>query len=1554
MKFVKVSIQFFFQSFLLLFAFNVSANSFNNAIQFNGLDTYASRPSMLTSLSPVTMEIWAKWNGADNEGSTDQVIMYNGEYNSNGYGLAYPSNQTGKLWLILGGHGSYDTGFEMNANEWYHLAVELTGSRTKVYADGQLIYNTSELPNSLDFVELGPQLSVGGASNSYFFAGEADEFRIWSKNFTGQELILNGNHELNGNETDLVGYWRFSEINGDTSSTDATVNGNNLHLYGSSVFVNSGAFVFHTLPPFSLSEAEFEPNTNSEISWGDFDNDGDMDFAISGTDYGDVYRNDGNEVFTRLYADLRSEFTPSVAWTDVNLDGNLDIVLVGPSGMYVYYGDGEGGFNEYQFSAQGLSVSLIALGDYDGDGDADLFVSGNEAEYSENGSNLSFIFKNINGTFTPVNESLPGVYRGSAQWIDFDNDGDLDLFYTGAVGNGVRQVKLYTNDGFGNLTDYPTEISGFARANSAWGDYDNDGDLDLLMMGTPAGQYDPQLILYRNDQGSFVDVGAENESSFDGIFDGEIAWLDYDHDGDLDFVLLGKRSDENSETRLYKNVGDNTFLIQSNTGLVNAQGWYGENGSLIAADYDNDGDLDLLIDGSYTSDEDSFVSIFRNNTTVTNNPPTTPTEIINKTSKHNFKANDASPFNSSVDGNNVDISWPYSYDDITPQQNLSYNVLLQNENGKVISAALADEETGKLKVPKTGNAGNQTFMKFRNIPKGNYVWKVQAIDEDFLASEFSLQQNFSVTNDLPPEAPVNLEVSSNSSGHLVLTWNSVSENIAFYKIFFDTLASPSVVSDTTSETMYELSDVIVGKTYYFRITAVDSANLESDFSQEVSGKLDAFSKVNTALENVSEGNGSFADYDRDGKLDVMLSGYTDTENGKSTLFYKGDGEFNFSYDNSIQFAQAGKAEFVDQDHDGFTDVLITGFDYDCGGNGGLTELYSNTTNGEGTFWNQAQGTGLDAIYRGSVAWGDFNHDGFEDAFVTGFIEEGRIAKLFKNNGDKTFSEVEFNQESGLQGVHYSTANFVDVNNDGWLDIFYMGATGSQGKTAQLLINNGDETFTPVDIESLGISPTARGNSAWGDFDNDGDLDLLITGTETDGGSGVTKIYVNNGDNSFSQLEQSFSPLINGWSEWGDLNNDGLLDFAIIGGNPYNGGGRGKPKGALSEIIIPIDEPNFAFIYFNNGDGTFTESNEGLTALGSFPSIAFGDIDNDGDLDILTTGEWYSNSIPKKITVSKTAAKSSSLETNVYINLTSTGNSAPNPPTEVSAVIDTNDVVTISWNNGSDNETPSEGLSYNLNVWSQSGKYFVRAHSDPETGKLYLPKIGNVGESHIFVLSGLPEDFYHYSIQSVDHSFQGSSFTETGNFTIGNPLPAEVSLFTGKLNNSGAVNLVWKAETETNNSGWEIERKSNTVWKNLGFVKGRGTSTIAKNYNFEDRSAENGTHYYRLKQIDLDGKFKYSDVIEVTVDKPLTFSLGQNYPNPFNPKTVIPFSVASKVNVSLKLYDILGREIKTMMNEEKDAGNYFVDLEAVDLSSGVYFYKIQAGNFTSTKKLFLMK
>ena len=241
-------------------------------------------------------------------------------------------------------------------------------------------------------------------------------------------------------------------------------------------------------------------------------------------------------------------------------------------------------------------------------------------------------------------------------------------------------------------------------------------------------------------------------------------------------------------------------------------------------------------------------------------------------------------------------------------------------------------------------------------------------------------------------------------------------------------------------------------------------------------------------------------------------------------------------------------------------------------------------------------------------------------------------------------------------------------------------------------------------------------------------------------------------------------------------------------------------------------------------------------------------------------------------------------------------------------------------------------------------------------------------------SATPSQIYN-AIQNnaITDAFTGSVPNSTWGYgkldildAINDPaVPVELSSFSAS-NLGSAIKLNWRTETESKNYGFEIERlaggKQSSInnlnneasFEKIGFIEGHGNSNSPKEYTFIDKSINSGQYSYRLKQIDTDGSFSYSKVIELDFTAPNKYELSQNYPNPFNPATTINFNLPEAGKVKLSLYNLLGEELKTIVNEAKEAGFHTINFSANELQSGMYIYKLEAGSFVQTRKMMLLK
>jgi hypothetical protein len=187
------------------------------------------------------------------------------------------------------------------------------------------------------------------------------------------------------------------------------------------------------------------------------------------------------------------------------------------------------------------------------------------------------------------------------------------------------------------------------------------------------------------------------------------------------------------------------------------------------------------------------------------------------------------------------------------------------------------------------------------------------------------------------------------------------------------------------------------------------------------------------------------------------------------------------------------------------------------------------------------------------------------------------------------------------------------------------------------------------------------------------------------------------------------------------------------------------------------------------------------------------------------------------------------------------------------------------------------------------------------------------------------------------------------------VPVELASFSASVNGSD-VTLSWMTATELNNSGFKVERTTGEEnWTDLGFVEGHGTTTETQAYSFIDKGLAAGTYSYRIKQVDFDGSYKYYNLDqEVEIAAPISYALSQNYPNPFNPTTKIKYAVPYDGFVNIAVFNVLGEKVANIVNSIHKAGNYELTFDATNLASGIYIYRMEAGDFVSIKKMMILK
>ena len=512
----------------------------------------------------------------------------------------------------------------------------------------------------------------------------------------------------------------------------------------------------------------------------------------------------------------------------------------------------------------------------------------------------------------------------------------------------------------------------------------------------------------------------------------------------------------------------------------------------------------------------------------------------------------------------------------------------------------------------------------------------------------------------------------------------------------------------------------------------------------------------------------------------------------------------------------------------------------------------------------------------------------------------------------------------------------DIDGDGDIDLVINNSVYK---------NNGSAVFT------LSSTLNHSGRPDLFDADNDGDLDILLSNND------IINYYKNDGFGNFT-LFSTFPGSV--WA-FGDLSGNGNLDIAY-----FTNAGEVRTGMNINGIFIPSIPYPLSGQCMNSPDYT--------------DNLLINDFNNDGSQDIVSISGWiFGNSIHgydlcrsfNQLTNNGTG------DFNVQ-EINSQYNAGFQP-----FLYYAGDSKSFDFN-GDGNVDIASPISALINngsgSFSQTGNFYPYSNSlDFDcNGNGFVDLFANIVSSPLFSYSNDGLGNFQFIILNTPGLGYGSSsgdFDNDGDIDIAfkeynndkaaillngdSPLPVELSSFTSSVN-LNSVKLNWSTSLEQNNSGFEIQRMDNDApgqeaWKKSGFVNGAGNSNTQIDYTYEDKNLSSGKYKYRLKQIDFNGGYEYFMLTgEAVIGVPSSTELQQNYPNPFNPVTNISYRLSENGFVTLKVYDNSGREVKTLVNEYKQAGYYKSVFDGSGLASGIYFYKLSADNFNQTKKLSLVK
>jgi|GEM_PF-1877012 len=1264
---------------------------------------------------------------------------------------------------------------------------------------------------------------------------------------------------------------------------------------------------------------------------------------LSGSNGGIYTYNSESDQWDECFAKLSAYITCSFA-----LDSN-HVWFAGNNGVILKYADSMSGtpsdndvnlFSHTDLLTQVANSQATAWGDIDGDGDDDLFVANaygvRNFLYNNNGyGGFSRISSRV---CAPANNSYGGA------WGDFDNDGDLDLY----VANNGAENEFYQNDGSGGLTlvanSSVTEASD-ASYGASWCDYDNDGHLDLFVANS-SGQNN--ALYHNNGDGSFTAV-TEGVVVTDGSDATCGVWGDYDNDGDADlFVTTG----DDSPGLFYENQLGGQFVQKE--GYIFCGHRFRARGASWA-DFDNDGDLDLFVTNRYATN-----SLY-----------------INQNGTHFLLAENSPAME------NAARSRGSNWADMDLDGDL--DLLVMN----VDSPARCYENTGN------GGFTAHDLPPFSDDPEKQYLHYGCAVSDYDNDGDPELAVAMMGVNDMIYEnrvenrhwLKVQLEGTSSNrqgvgarvvvvaeiDGQTVRQRQELQTQSGFggqnsSTLIFglgETTTADSLIVYWPGGIIQALTNVAVNQTLTVEETAPEppvSLPITRVTSHAIAQASGAF-----------EGS-CWGDYDHDGDDDVLLVGRTGTAN----QLYRNDGQGDYTLQpvHMLAFEPLRSPCWVDVDNDGDVDLLSTA-------NQGV--FYLN--DGQGDFEKRTSEMFLDTPWEtlpSSFDFADIDSDGDLDLFCTSATPTEHW--LYVNQGDGMFrkSQTTFPVSGGPQGR--GGCQWGDYNNDGFPDILYVTVGSPYG--LNLYKNNQDGSFLRVESPVFNLAHHFHTEAInWIDFDNDLDLDLYV-GAE----GGISEVIRNDGDGEFTRLP------IGEWnvklsSDWTDLNNDGFMDLCLPSGLEFG-----------HEVAINVGE--LPIVY------------QEISDYKSYGWVSIADYDEDGDQDLLYTGGevfLYRNDNGAgswlKVRLQGQTSNSKGIGARVVVKAQVSGvvsqlmrykmcrsNSGRGQSSGDlhfglgnATVIDT---LTIHWPSGIVQQLTDVDVNQRLTVVEQSSAYEIAAITDipGDQGRQVRVSWNRHGDD----LPGAADPISHYAlwrqrgeisapseaakqadvwdyVETVParrawryafvastlkdssaagiawtrfmvtaHAASGGSLYETAvdsGYSVDNRPPSSPGSIAVTLDADGNLCLAWEGVDDKDLAHYAVYRSRNASCTSTD--AGQVGTAVLPAYIDRDLVAGN-RYYYQITAVDSAGN--ESEVSEeastagLDEDKlaggPEVFRLHQNHPNPFNPSTTIRFELPQTVHVKLTVYDVQGRRVVVLRDGEVEAGIIEVEWDGCDASGRV--------------------
>ena len=1038
---------------------------------------------------------------------------------------------------------------------------------------------------------------------------------------------------------------------------------------------------------------------------------------------------------TEITADINNaNYLGASEWGDYDNDGDLDLINIGQYGTYLYKNLGNDSFESVSNSFIYGFYGDLEWGDYDNDGDLDIIILNRDYTrlYRNNG----------NGSFTYVQAFLRAAY-GSVTFGDFDNDGDLDVLLSGGTTTSTSsaETNIYENNGNGGFSLNSTAgnvLLGGMYGTSKWADINNDGFLDVVVSGRRSTSYITRAYLNNGDK-TFT-----YKQNLEGLWYSDIELGDIDNDGDLDLVISGRNSSNSNITTLYTN--DGTGVFETSTSFPGAY-----QGDIELIDYDNDGDLDFTLSGRtvatqvYSNDGtgnwslDISLPLFEYSSLSWGDYNSDGDLDLAITGRANGSYTTVLYKNTpDITGTNPSMPSALSDSSAFGKHVLSWDPSTDVETGPLhYNVSVFNVNTSKLVL----SAMSDTTNGFRLIQREGNARNKTSIQLDysaFIPGSYSWKVQ---------AIDGSAKVSDFGTGSFTLT--SIPFGLAYFP-------SPGITrlewnkleeSDVDFYSIYQETDstVVPTQAKYTssnRYISIESLSSDTSYyfyvtSTNLSGQESGLSdrlKVNpqTAILIVDSNN--------------SITDFSDAES--EWVDFDNDGDLDLSITGSTS---AGYKNNIYVNESGFSEANVITIpysnrelawgDYDNDGDqdllvgGSDTHLYINKGN---NVFERDLSVPFGLSSSGDIVWGDYDADGDLDVLFMAYLSGTSYTYLYLNNGKGSFTLSP--ASATIKGVYSGNIVNVDVNNDGSLDVLVTGYNRDNNITtllSDLYINDGNGGFNRSAASDT-LVPVYSSSVAPGDYDGDGDIDLFITGRTPSNGS-LGQLYINDGTGSFNTSNIEFIGTESGSASWGDYDGDDDLDLMVSGNN-----------------VIPGQlTTKKTRLYINDGNGQLSESSLILENK-SFANLSWGDYDGDRDLDLILMGYNEENT------------RESIFYNNVFSQGSGTSITAP---TNLRTTIK-EDTLTLYWDRpvGYDNEA----LTYNVYL-KNSDVINTDTLSTPmaslSSGFRKVVESGNSGTNTFYKLitSDIPDGSYNWGVQTINSRFSGGAFSTNSSFAFNDQL-----------------------------------------------------------------------------------------------------------------------------------------------------------------------------------------